>query len=259
MADLGFCMASNNVRIITFAWGGYVWLLTPFITSLHRHWDGVMPNMTIMSDRPISDVNIRSWEDTWFPLRQGWRDELFSDRLRDVLKCTVEPIVMISCPDRFVVGAIPGDVVESLATYMLARGDIVCCGLASRPSLDGHHEHLETWDGLAIVRCSDNTHCSLSNGIHMDLALFNRDLLFELLELFWTPWKVEVYGTKNVLKAPNIRSVSVHPGLFKTYDIVKTVDGKSTIKMSDMLDSKDSKLILEHMPIGDGCIKYGKY
>ena len=75
-------------------------------------------------------------------------------------------------------------------------------------------EQVDEWQGIAIGRCSDLEQCSVHAGLIMDCALFNRELLSQVLELRWTIWEAERLGTEKVLANPSICGLSIRPGLF---------------------------------------------
>lgn len=203
------------LRLITFAWGPYTWLIKPCVEALARQWVGPFPNgrMTVMTDDPKAASAVDA---DLFQLHQGWRTDNFSNRLKDLLMDVSEPIIFWTTPDTFWLDRINGHDIQALADYMMCRHDIVRITLYDVPSLEDHHVHAAVVGGMELVGCSDPEHCSLVSGLAMGAGLLNRKWLLELLEPGWNIWDVENRGTSKMHKHyPWLTSLAVYPGLRK--------------------------------------------
>ena len=210
-----------TIRIIIVSWGRCNWLIKPILELLMRRWIGEIPPVTVITDDPPDDLP--NGVDV-YDVSGMWETRLFSDRLRDVLKEMSEPIAFIYSIDKYLLNDVQGVDVQSVANYMIAAKNIVGCCMSEHGALKDHMEHVTMLDrGIEIVRCTDMRHCGIISGVHIGCALFNKDLLYNLLEPFWTVWKVEEYGTRHLIERnPNLTSVSVYPAMFQTVDLSRT-------------------------------------
>jgi len=186
-----------------------------------RRWIGEIPPVTVITDDPPDDLP--NGVDV-YDVSGMWETRLFSDRLRDVLKEMSEPIAFIYSVDKYLLNDVQGVDVQSVANYMIAAKNIVGCCMSEHGALKDHMEHVTMLDrGIEIVRCTDMRHCGIISGVHIGCALFNKALLYNLLEPFWTVWKVEEYGTRHLIERnPNLTSVAVYPAMFQTVDLSRT-------------------------------------
>lgn len=207
------------IRLITFAWGPYTWLIKPCVEALHHQWRGsFFSNLTVMTDNVNADMPsmdlFRSRE--MFILNPGWRPDNFSNRLADMLGTLTDDVFFWTTPDTFWLDSISAHDIMALVEFMMYRRDIVRVTLHHIPALDDNRHHAAKVNGLDLVTCSDTRHCSLVNGIAMGPGLIRRKLLLELLEPGWNLWDVEQRGTEKMMRHyPWLTSLAVYPGLRK--------------------------------------------
>ena len=208
----------SHVRFVTAAWGPLAWLLEPFRQDNGLEWttaEGV--------EHPSN----------------------FSRKLLNLLETMDEPVIFWSCVDHFFDRPLPVDTFESLAQYMVERGDVVRLGVA----VEGYPwEPVDEWQGIPIGRCSDLDLCSVHAGLIMDCALFSRDLLLRVLELRWTIWEAERLGTEKVLADPALCSLSIRPGLFQYVGLSDHNTG--FWHLSRLFSDRQRQLVLEAAPEG---------
>jgi len=173
------------VAFITAAWGDLAWMLEPFREDNGMDWltvDGI--------EHPSN----------------------FSRKLIGLLEGLDAPVIFWSCVGTFFDRPLSVLHLESLARYMVKKGDVVRMGVGK----DGYPwRKLEAWEGLEIGECADLSLCSTHAGAIMDCALFHRDNLLKILEPCWTIWEIERRGTEKILADPSLRSLAIRPGLFR--------------------------------------------
>jgi len=239
----------DAIRIIIVSWGRCNWLIKPILRLLRRRWIGEIPPVTLITDGPPDDLP--GGVDV-YDLSGRWETRLYSDRLRDVLKEMSEPVAFVYNIDRYLLNDVHGVDVQLVADYMIATGNVVGCCLSEHSALKDHMEHVTTLDrGIEIVRCTDVRHCGLISGVFIGCALFNKDLLYNLLEPFWTIWKVEEYGTRHLIERnPNLISVAVYPAIFQTVDLSRTdkTYNISGFRNLGLLPEADRSALLKEAP-----------
>lgn len=241
-------MCASAVHIITAAWGQCTWLAKPVLQSLIRHWVGDLPAITLITDDPPGDLP--DCVDV-YDVAGRWEPRLYSDRLMDVMHSVPEPIVLVYGIDRYLLNDVCAEHIEAIADYMQLRGHIVGCYLAHEPSLAANMEHVVGIGDRSLVRCSNNKHCSLINGVHIGCSLFNKELLTRILEPFWSIWRVEEYGTRHMIERyPELMSVAVYPELMNEVDLSWTdkTMGTSGFWHLDMLPEEDRRIVMGEAP-----------
>lgn len=214
-------VADAVVRIIVVSWGRCNWMIKPILRSLMQHWLGDMPPITVITDSPPDGL---PYGIDVYDVSGMWETRLYSDRLRDVLKEMSESVAFVYGVDRYLLNDVHGIDVQSIANYMIGAKNIVGCCMTEYAALESHMEHVTNLDhNIEIVRCTDKRYCGLISGVFIGCALFNKDLLYNLLEPFWTIWKVEEYGTRHLIERnPNLTSVAVYPAMFQMLDLSRT-------------------------------------
>lgn len=238
-----------TIRIIIVAWGRCNWMIKPVLGSLMRHWLGRMPSVTVITDDPPNELP--NGVDV-YDVSGRWETRLYSDRLRDVLKEMSEPVAFVYSIDRYLLNDVCGRDVQLVADYILAAKNIVGCCVAEYAPLESHMEHVTSLDrDIEIVRCTDRQYCGLISGVYIGCALFNKTLLYDLLEPFWTIWKVEEYGTRHLIERnPNLISVAVYPPMFQTVDLSRTdkTYNVSGFRNLGLLSEADRSELLKDVP-----------
>lgn len=205
---------------LTAAWGKLEWLLIPFLATTARKL-GVEFSVLEGIEHPAN----------------------FSRKLIEWLQ-TAPEVFLWSCVDTFIDCDVRPEILDSLGRYMVQRGDIVRMGIARE---GWPFEVIDRWDGMNIVRCADNTQCSIHAGAVIDTCLFHSKNLLKILQPGWTLWDIEVLGTEKILHDPSLVSLSIKPGLFIRSDISCHA---GFLWHSDQLQKEELSLINQAMPAG---------
>jgi hypothetical protein len=152
----------------------------------------------------------------------------FAKRLRGALAEMNEPVVFLSPVDMFPTHPVRTRRMDQAVEYMKARPNVLRLNVSFVASLRKWQRPVEQWNGLNIVACSEWSHCSTVAGMGMWEALWNRELLMEMLALkpHWNLWEVEVEGSRVVRqKRPDLRSLAVWPSLLRSIDLYQHAGG----------------------------------
>lgn len=179
---------------ITTAGGWVGWLLEPFLATTGKKFKGV----------------------EWYVLPDFPHPSQFSRSLIAMLSEINTPVFLWSCVDMFIDREVEAGPLDSLAQYMVEKGNIVRMGLSA---VHWPYEVVDEWGDLNIVRCADVTQCSIQAGTAFDACLFDRCNLLKVLEPRWSIWQAEVWATEKMLKHPTFVSRAVYPGLFNRVDV----------------------------------------
>jgi len=233
------------MRIVVVAWGMCRWMVNPCLQSLKGHWPEMPEKITLITDEFVQDLP--NYVDLYEA--PAWEPRHYSGRLMDVLKKVEEPIIFLLSVDTFLTNNLNDEKMQLFARYIVEKGNIFSGVPRVVPAMEKHRRHVEDYHSLEIIDCAAPQHCSVA-GAAWGHSLYNREILLDLLENFWTIWECEVFSTKKVMGRSDITSVGVYPALFDVVDLCWTNAGRNNSYFwhFDQLTEYDRWLVETAMP-----------
>jgi len=209
--------------------------------SLKNHWPGLVDNPVAI----ISDVIV----DAPGPVSHLVYNNIaadFSGTFKAALQQVKTDIIFLICADTFLTDQLSSAKLKKLAAYMQARPDVLRGNIKYELALERHHNVIEEWRGLKIIRCSDWRHCSLVDGGGLTMGLFKRQPLIDLLQPGWTLQETEQQLIQRIHNSQWV-GVGTDPALAHSIEIHNNDNGYFRL---EMLNEVDRELIKQYQPEG---------
>lgn len=196
----------NNCTVIVTTHDKFMWALKPFTYLFHTYWSAQQPIDVLCESKPSFPMPDNF---TFYPINVspegGWPKEKWTNGFIQYLRQLKTDYLIIFLEDYWLNRTADVRGVSTLLDYMkidkrILRMDLTLDRLyaigAEWPANDPDYRHWGHYD--LVNRKGEQYEMSLQVGI------WNRKLLLEILQDNWSPWEVELLGTNIVNERDDI-------------------------------------------------------
>lgn len=190
----------DNCKVIVTTHDAFMWALKPFTYLFHTYWSAQQPIEVLCETKPSFPMpdNYSFYEVKVHPSGK-WPKEKWTNGFIQYLKQAKEDFILIFLEDYWLNRTADVSGVASLVQYMEIHRNVLRMDLttdrlyAKGPQYPAHDPDYDHWGHYDIInRKGEQYEMSLQVGI------WNRKLLLEVLQDDWSPWQVELEGTNIV-------------------------------------------------------------
>lgn len=180
----------------------HYWLLRGFCHLFTTYWPD--HPVTVAGYSPLDFDLPRGW-DFYSIAPENWPAHRWSDGLIKLAQDTPYGYFILMLED-FWLNAPPNvEAISNLYEWMTTRRDMLRCELWGERAAKKQARFFGTISGVDLVTTPPHTKYQMS----LQAAIWNRDLLLDVLRPGETPWQVEIDGSERLKDRPDLKVVGV--------------------------------------------------
>jgi len=184
------------MRVVVTTCEKYHWALMPFSHLFNIYWSNLQP-VTVLTDNEVSDtiklpenfeVAVYKYDEK--PSQKQWSNMLI-DYLRDI----DDKNIVLMLDDYWLVRTVDHTGIGTLHEYMQDSDDILRMDLTDDRQYNGEAVNIGHWGHYDLVETPSESPYQLS----LQVGIWNRKKLLNILRRNITPWEVELYLASDTL------------------------------------------------------------
>lgn len=180
----------------------HYWLLRGFCHLFTAYWPD--QPVTIAGYTPLPFDLPPGW-DFWSIAPENWPAERWSDGLIKLTERIPHRHFILMLEDFWLNAPANVSAITSLCTWMYSQSNILRCELWGERAAKKQARPFDNTSGVELVSTPPHTKYQMS----LQAAIWDRDLLLEVLQPHETPWQVEIDGSIRLKGRPDLLVVGV--------------------------------------------------